>query len=120
MKTLRWLGPAAVALFLLALTGCATQPKVDWTARVGHYTFDQAVLDFGPPAKQARLTDGTLVAEWQTQRGYAQTQYVPYASYHYRHHGFYGAPVTTYSPDAFLRLTFGPDGQLKAWKQIVM
>lgn len=120
MKTIRFLGTVAFALALLVSAGCATRQKIDWSARVGHYNFDQAVLDFGPPAKQAKLADGTLVAEWQTQRGYSQTEYVPYSGYRHRYYGYYGTPVTTYWPDAFLRLTFGPDGQLKAWKKIVM
>lgn len=77
MKTLPLFRILALALALVALTGCATRQKIDWSARVGNYTFDQAVLDFGPPTKQAKLTDGTLVAEWQTQRGYAQTYYPP-------------------------------------------
>ena len=120
MKTLPSLRIAALLLTLLALVGCATHPKIDWAARIGHYNFDQAVLDFGPPTKQARLTDGTLVAEWQTQRGYSQTEYIPHGGYRHRYYGAYGTPVTTYAPDAFLRLTFGPDGQLTAWKKIVM
>src|SRR5260370_41555203 len=100
MKTLLSACAVTLALALLALTGCATRHKIDWSARIGNYTFDQAVLEFGPPAKQAKLTDGTLVAEWQTEVGYAQTQYVPYAGgYRYGYYGgFYGGPVTPYSP----------------------
>lgn len=118
MKTASLLRLLPLLLALVAFAGCATRQKVDWSARVGSYTFDQAVLDYGPPTKQAKLTDGTLVAEWQTQRGYAQTYYPPAPGYRYRYG--YGAPITSYSPDAFLRLTFGPDGMLRAWKKIVM
>lgn len=119
MKTLLSLRALALGLALFTLAGCATHHKVDWSARVGHYTFDQAVADLGPPAKQARLTDGTLVAEWQTERGYAQTYYTPYPGYRHRYYGgYYAMPTTTYSPDVFLRLTFGPDGQLTAWKKV--
>ena len=53
----------------LGLTGCATQ-RVDWAARVGHYTYEQAVVDLGPPEKHAKLADGALVAEWLVNRGY--------------------------------------------------
>src|SRR5512137_1357360 len=114
------LGNALIALLVLAaLTGCASH-KIDWNARVGNYTFDQAVTELGPPSKQAKLTDGTLVAEWQTQRGYTQTYYTP-AGYRGRYYGGYGAaPVTTWTPDAFLRLTFDPAGKLVTWKKIVM
>ena len=125
MKILIFPRAAILVLALLAFAGCATHPKIDWSARIGHYNFDQAVVEFGPPAKQARLADGTLVAEWQTQRGYTQTYYTshygPHYGYRHRYYGgYYGMPVTTTSPDVFLRLTFGPDGQLSAWKKIVM
>ena len=53
----------ACVVLVLWLTGCASM-RADWGARVGHYTYDQAVTDMGPPDKQAKLTDGTLVAEW--------------------------------------------------------
>ncbi len=58
------------------LTGCATN-RIDWASRVGTYNYDQALLEFGPPEKQAKLQNGTLVAEWLTRRGqsYAYTPY---------------------------------------------
>jgi osmotically-inducible protein OsmY len=103
------------------LTGCATQ-KVDWNARVGTYTYYQAVVDMGPPTKQAKLEDGTLVAEWETQRGYAQTSYVGGGYYgRYGYHGGYAPmPVTTVSPTYFIRLTFAPDGKLQSWKRVAL
>jgi hypothetical protein len=112
-------GWLAVVLLALWFTGCAT-PKVDWASRVGSYTFDQAVIESGPPDKQAKLADGTLVAEWLTHRGYAQSYpAVPY--YGYRPWESYGpvfpAYINSYSPDCFLRLTFDPQGRLKAWKK---
>lgn len=104
---------------LLFLAGCATQ-KVDWNARVGSYSFDQAVLDFGPPDKQAKLTDGVMVAEWVTRRGYRMIS--PAYGFHdcggwgCRRHAF-PPMIETESPDYFLRLTFDADGRLKAWKK---
>lgn len=118
MKTSSLLRLLPLVLALVACAGCASRPKVDWSARVGNYTFDQAVQDYGPPAKQAKLTDGSIVAEWQTRHGYAQTYYPPAPGY--RHRYSYSVPVTTYSPDAFLRLTFGPDGVLRAWKKVLL
>ena len=110
----RW---SVCVLFALLAAGCAT-PKIDWASRVGIYTFDQAVVDFGPPDKQARLQDGTLVAEWLTRRGYTHV----YPNSGFYPWGWYGpvypAYIDTYTtPDYFLRLTFGPDGRLKAWKR---
>ena len=109
-------GLPMAALLAFVLAGCAT-PKVDWAGRVGHYTFDQAVLELGPPDKQAKLEDGTIVAEWLTRRGYAYGTpafgYSPWSSY--------GPPyplsVTSYTPDYFLRLTFVPHAMLPSWRK---
>lgn len=112
-------------ILLLALpllfAGCTTN-KVDWNSQVGVLTFDQAVIQLGPPDKHAKLTDGTVVAEWETQRGYTQTTYM---GGYYGPRGYYGGyygpmPVTTYHPTYFLRLTFGPDGKLMAWKRVAL
>src|SRR5882672_9599602 len=70
MKSLCALRRVIILPILLALAGClagcATTPKVDWTARMGEYTYDQAVIELGPPTSQAKLGDGKTVAEWIT------------------------------------------------------
>ena len=107
----KWLVVLSLAL---VLNGCAT-PRIDWGSRVGNYTYDQAVVDFGPPDKSAQLTDGSLVTEWLERRGYAYG----YAAYSYFPWYYGPSPpvyVNSYSPDYFLRLTFDVDGKLKAWK----
>ena len=64
MKTY-YLPALLVALvFALFATGCATKPRVDWNSRVGSYTYDQAVVELGPPSREATLSDGRRVAEW--------------------------------------------------------
>jgi len=108
-----WLRLVACACVLFWLAGCAT-PRVDWAARIGHYTYEQSVLELGPPDKQAKLADGTIVAEWLTDRGstYTYGNPGPYGP-------FYPGYVSTYTtPSRFVRLTFGLDGQLTAWKRI--
>ncbi len=96
----------------LWLVGCAT-PRVNWAARIGHYTYDQAVLDMGPADKYAKLADGTIVAEWLINRGYTYTYGSPGP-----YGPFYPGYINTYTaPSVFLRLTFGPSGQLTAWKR---
>jgi peptidoglycan/LPS O-acetylase OafA/YrhL len=109
----------AVALAAALATGCATQ-KIDWNARVGTYTYDQAVLELGPPDKSADLSDGTRVAEWLTQRGYSSVYVDGFHGGYYRPWygiGFYqGYGVR--GPDQFLRLTFGPDGHLRTWERV--
>ena len=100
----------------LVLAGCATH-RIDWNNRISNYTFDQAVTELGPPEKKEKLTDGTVVAEWLTRRGYVMQNYTPtiYDPYHYG--PTYPTVYETYSPDYYLRLTFGPDGQLRSWKK---
>ena len=115
-------GKRLFGLFLLVTllwlaAGCATS-RVDWATRVGTYTFDQAVMEYGPPDKTATLKDDTVVAEWLTRRGYTDRQYSPFF-----YPGYYGCYplIPTYTdirvPDYFLRLTFNPDGELVSWKK---
>jgi hypothetical protein len=111
--------PRWVILLLGALlVGCAT-PRVDWNARIGTYVYDQAVLDLGPPDKQAKLQDGTVVAEWLTRRGYYHSyNYAPFAYGYYPwwSGAYYPSYIDSYSPDYYLRLIFSPEGKLSAWK----
>ena len=80
-----------------------SRQRIDWAARVGNYTYDQAVMDFGPPDKSAKLTNGTVVADWLTQRGYVTT----YSSFGY---WGYSAPIVTarFIRDIRFTLTFHP------------
>jgi hypothetical protein len=104
-------------LLVVLLAGCATA-QVNWAERVGSYTCDQAVLELGPPDKSAKLQDGTQVMDWLTRRGVSQT-YVSGGFWRGPWHGGGFSPAVTesYSPSYYLRLTFGPDSKLRAWKQ---
>ena len=108
---LGWCLAPALALVVL-VAGCATVPLVDWSARVGTFTFDQAVNEMGPPDKSATLTGGALVAEWLTQRGHAHTVIQTVPGYSYQRVDVLAAK------DRFLRLTFGADGVLSEWKPV--
>jgi hypothetical protein len=108
----------ALKLFLslavaVLFAGCVTH-RIDWNARVGSYTFDQAVTDFGPPDKQAKLSDGKLVAEWVTRYNSGGSVVVGA--------GFYGYPggggIIQTTPSYYeskLRLTFTTNNVLAAW-----
>ena len=109
----KWLAPTLAAL---VLAGCVT-PKIDWSARVGNYTYDQAVTELGPPDKSAKLTDGTVVADWLTHTPRPSSR----RNLTLRRPAAYFGPLTpmrteTYVPAQYLRLTFGADGKLKTWK----
>jgi hypothetical protein len=79
MKALTCLRLAGYLIALFALTvlliGCSTTKKVDWNSRVGSYTYDQAMVEYGPPDKQAKLSDGRTVAEWITRRPAARVEH---------------------------------------------
>jgi hypothetical protein len=108
----------AICLGLL-LTGCSTT-KVDWASRVGDYTFDQAVIELGPPDKQATLSDGTRFADWMTRRGGVRR--MPVGPHYTPGLSCYGPGYPTYvtyqTPDYFLRLVFASDGNLQEWKKL--
>lgn len=111
-----------ICLGLLAFlgTGCASR-RLDWQARVGTYSYDDAVREMGPPDKSAKLTDGSMVADWMTSRGMMSTAiygtgWHPYSPYAWGG----GGPlvVDQGTPDRFLRLTFDPQGKLASWKAL--
>ena len=95
------------------LAGCIIR-GIDWNSRVGHYTYDQAVGEFGPPDKQARLSDGRTVADWVTRFYNAGGVFVGA--------GYYGYPGTagmmetppSYS-ESTMRLVFDTNHVLSAW-----
>jgi hypothetical protein len=118
-QTLCWI----LVLWLGACQHGCTVRKVDWGARVGSYTYDQAISEMGPPERSAPLSDGSTVAEWIERRGlksgYVSGGFGSYSPYH-PYGGFYGGPtVITDSPDAVLRLTFDKDGKLVTWKKVL-
>ena len=100
-------------MLVLWTGGCATA-KVNWAARVGSYTYDQAVREYGPPDRSAELSDKTKVCEWLLQRGF------PIESPVYAGRGRWarGYGYSTAGPDWFLRLTFAPDGKLTESKEL--
>src|SRR5882757_1570315 len=117
--------PILAILILIGgfIAGCKSTPKVDWDARVGSYTYDQAVTDLGPPDKQAKLTDGYTVAEWITH--HSSGSGLSFGT------GFFsgggggdsavgggvGQSVGSGSSDKTLKLTFGTNNVLTAWSK---
>ena len=109
--------PLLLVLFALLCPGCASKPKVDWNQRVGSYTYDDAVLELGPPVASTRLQDGTTVAEWFLKHG-SQMSF-GFGT------GFYGPgggvgvgqSITPPPKSHYLRLVFAPDGKLRSWEK---
>ncbi|HEY2328214.1 MAG TPA: hypothetical protein VGI63_00175 [Verrucomicrobiae bacterium] len=110
MKTTLFLLTVAALIF----AGCATH-GVDWNARVGTFTYDQAVVELGPPDKTAKLTDGQNVAEWisRYQSGGMTTAF---GTGYYNGSG--GVSIIQSTPayrESKLRLTFTTNNILAAW-----
>ena len=104
--------------FVVLFAGCASKPKADWNTRVGTFTYDQAVLELGPPSAQTRLEDGTTVAEWFLSHG-SQFSFGVGTGFYGSSGGVgVGQSVTTTPPGNYLRLVFGPDGILKRWEKV--
>jgi hypothetical protein len=99
---------------VVVFAGCATH-RIDWTARIGHYTYDQAVTELGPPDKQAKLTDGRVVAEWITRYNNGTTVFVGSGFYPGRV-GYVQTVGPSYYEDR-LRLTFATNHVLSDWSK---
>jgi hypothetical protein len=110
--------PLLAVSFLAAalLVGCATTKQVDWTSRVGNYTYDQAMAEFGSPTMQSQTNDGIVVAKWVTQP-YAGTSLNTGMSY-YGSTGLAAGQNTGPGYKArVLQLTFGANGVLINWSK---
>jgi hypothetical protein len=108
----------ALVVLVLGGIGCSTTPKVDWTARIGVYTYDQAVLELGPPDRASQLSDGSTVAEWFVRRGSRVSVGVGTGFYGPRGGVGVGQTVSPGRTGVFLRLTFDPEGRLAGWTQV--
>jgi len=102
---------------VLLMVGCASKPKVDWDARVGNYTHDQAVVELGPPDRESGLSDGRKVAEWVVGRSRSGGLSIGFGTYS----GPIGVGVSkSVGPgpyDKVLRLTFDKEGKLLDWSR---
>jgi hypothetical protein len=103
-----------ITLVLLAVfaAGCATN-RIDWEGRLGNYTYDQAVLELGPPENTATLSDGTRVGDWLISRGRSGGGSF-FITRGYMHH------IPDHDgPDRYARLTFSPEGRLTSYKRVL-
>ena len=109
-----------IAFIVSWLVGCASTPKVDWNTRVGNYTYDQAVIELGPPDKKEKLTDGTTVAEWIKRHSNSGFSFGVGAG------GMVGGGAAVGGGvghsigsgyDRTLKLIFAPDNKLSSWSK---
>ncbi len=111
-KVFSWLW-ALVGLLCFLGVGCETYGKADWKSRVGHYSWDQAIEELGPPESEAKTSDGSRVASWVISRSRTYSTAVRGPM----HWSWSGQDVTT-TAESHLLLTFNAQSQLKAWKRI--
>ena len=113
------------AALSLVLAGCATRPKVDphidWNQRIGSYKYDQAVVELGKPDVVGESSEGKM-AEWITRRSSRVSFGFGVGHGMYGRHSATGVGVGTSVSQPpggeYLRLTFGQDGNLKAWSKV--
>lgn len=108
----------ALLLAVALSTGCSSTPKVDWNSRIGVYSYDQAVLEMGPPDRATQLSDGSTVAEWFVRRGSAVSVGMGTGFYGSRGGMSVGQTVSPGRSGVFLRLTFDPEGRLRDWARV--
>jgi hypothetical protein len=106
----RWV---LVGLLWFIGVGCETYGKADWKSRVGHYSWDQAIEELGPPESEAKTSDGSRVASWVISRSRTYSTAIRGPMYW----SWSGQDVTT-TAESHLLLTFNAQSQLKAWKRI--
>jgi hypothetical protein len=123
----------ALSLILAALcglaAGCTSSPKsekpdpkkINWSERIGSYTYEQAVADLGKPAVVGESNDGRQ-AEWILRRSPHMSFGFGVGTGSFGSHGGVGVGVgSTVSPPPsgeYLQLKFGPDGQLREWSKV--
>jgi len=92
-------------------------PRVDWNTRVGTFTYDQAVLELGPPDKQTKLTNSQTVAEWISHYSTGGTMGVGTGIYGGGIGGGYVIQTAPTYRESHLRLIFGTNNVLAAWSR---
>jgi hypothetical protein len=95
--------------------GCASKPKVDWDSRVGNYTFDQAVVELGPPNRETTLSDGKKVAEWVVGHSGSSGVSLGFGTYGGSTGVGVSQSVGSGPREKVLRLTFDAGGKLLSW-----
>ena len=107
---------AAISTLLLVAPSCTTKPKVDWNSRVGSFTYDQAVVELGPPDRMTEISEGRKVADWVTGRTSSPRLSFGVGSYGGKGGVGVGTGTGGDPSEKILRLTFDKDGKLVQWE----
>lgn len=115
----------------LLVAACSSAPKprlsksearqIDWSERLGTYTYAQAVADLGPPQLVNESSDGRT-CEWILKRSPQISFGLGVGSSSYGPHVGTGVGVGTYvtppPSGEYLRLRFGKDDKLVEWSKV--
>jgi hypothetical protein len=106
-----------LATFVLAafcFVGCTTTPPADWNSRVGNYTYDEAVKEYGSPTLQTQAPDGKVVVKWVKPGG---TGNLNTGMSYYGSTGFTAQNAEQANQVRVLQLTFDANGKLAEWSK---
>ena len=121
--------PLVLVVMCGLAAGCASSSKstkpdpktINWSERIGAYTYEQALTDLGKPAVVGESNDGRM-AEWILRRSPRMSFGFGVGGGSFGRHGGVGVGVgSSVSPPPsgeYLQLKFGPDGQLKEWSKV--
>jgi hypothetical protein len=108
-------------IVVVFLTGsCASGPKtnvkgIDWGSRIGTYTYEEALAEFGQPGVISESSEG-IIAEWVVRRSPMVSFGFGFGGGGYGHHTDTGVGVgTSVSPPPsgeYLHLRFDKNGKL--------
>ena len=113
-------------LLLLLVGSCASRPRVtvqdsEWGARIGTYTYQDALAELGEPQMIGESSEGKI-AEWVLRQSMPFSIGFGFGGVGYGHHSSTGVGVgTSVSPPPsgeYLRLRFDRDGRLAEWTKV--
>lgn len=112
--------PLIVCLAIGFMTGCATTAPIDWNSRVGHYTYAEAVQEFGPPNRQIQLSSGSSEYRWIARTSPVNPGFHAGGMDNNGMNGVNNGFGMGHGPginDRYLQLTFDTHGVLTAWSK---
>ena len=120
------LGRPPFIVLLLLVVSCVSGPRVtvedsEWGARIGKYTYQEALAELGEPQMIGESSEGKI-AEWVLRQSMPFSIGFGFGGAGYGHHSSTGVGVgTSVSPPPsgeYLRLRFDRFGKLAEWTKV--
>ena len=122
---MRW-GRLLFIVLLFSAASCVYGPRVtvedsEWGARIGKYTYQEALAELGEPQLIGESSEGKI-AEWVLRQSIPFSIGFGFGGIGYGHHSSTGVGVgTSVSPPPrgeYLHLRFDRDGKLAEWTRV--